>query len=35
MVRGCVSGMGELRDDELSTWFDADVRGSLLPIFSL
>jgi hypothetical protein len=27
MVRGCLGGMGELRDDELSTWLDADVRG--------
>ena len=26
--------MGELRDDGLRTWFDAYVRGSLLPIFS-
>jgi len=24
MVRGCLGGMGELRDDELSTWLDAD-----------
>lgn len=38
MVRGCLGGMGELRDDELSTWLDADVRGSSIPqtyIFSL
>jgi len=34
MVRECVGGIGELRDDELSTWFVADVRGSLLLIFS-
>jgi hypothetical protein len=27
MVRDCLGGMGELRDDELSTWLDADVRG--------
>jgi Importin repeat len=27
IVRGCLGGMGELRDDELSTWLDADVRG--------
>ena len=26
IVRGCLGGMGELRDDELSTWLDADVR---------
>jgi hypothetical protein len=31
MVRGCLGGMGELRDDELSTWLDADVRGSSTP----
>ncbi|KAH9996969.1 ARM repeat-containing protein [Russula compacta] len=24
IVRGCLGGMGELRDDELSTWLDAD-----------
>jgi hypothetical protein len=30
IVRGCLGGMGELRDDELSTWLDADVRGSFL-----
>lgn len=28
IVRGCLGGMGELRDDELSTWLDADVRSS-------
>ena len=31
IVRGCLGGMGELRDDELSTWLDADVRGSSIP----
>jgi importin-5 len=31
IVRGCLGGMGELRDDELSTWLDADVRDSSIP----
>jgi len=31
IVRGCLGGMGELRDDELSTWLDADVRASFIP----
>ena len=31
IVRGCLGGMGELRDDELSTWLDADVRGYSIP----
>lgn len=31
IVCGCVGGMGELRDNELSIWFDADVRGSFIP----
>ena len=26
IVRGCLGGMGELRDDELASWLDADVR---------
>jgi hypothetical protein len=33
MVRGCLGGMGELRDDELSTWLDADVRGPFSDFF--
>ena len=28
VVRGCLAGMGELRDDELETWLEADVRTS-------
>ena len=31
IVRGCLGGMGELRDDELSTWLDADVRDPSIP----
>ena len=31
IARGGVGRMGELRDDELGTWFDADVCGSLFP----
>jgi hypothetical protein len=26
IVRGCLGGMGEMRDDELASWLDADVR---------
>jgi len=26
LVRGCLDGMGQLRDDELEAWLDADVR---------
>ena len=26
IVRGCLGGMGELWDDELALWLDADVR---------
>ena len=26
IVRGCLGGMGELRDNELASWLDADVR---------
>ena len=25
IVRGCLGGMGELQDDELASWLDADV----------
>jgi hypothetical protein len=37
-VCGCLGGMGELRDDELSTWLDADICSffaNLLPLFLL
>ena len=32
LVRGCLDGMSQLRDDELQTWLEADVRelGQLL-----
>ena len=33
IVRGCLGGMGELRDDELASWLDADVRVSFSPIY--
>jgi hypothetical protein len=32
IVRGCLGGMGELRDDELASWLDADVRVSFSQI---
>lgn len=34
IVRGCLGGMGELRDDELGSWLDADVRRSFFPCFT-
>jgi hypothetical protein len=30
LVRGCLDGMGALRDDELETWLEADVCGDFL-----
>jgi len=35
IVRGCLGGMGELRDDELGVWLEANVRFSYARMLSM